>query len=70
MHDSALFICHTSHGLVLLLLYIYNMIITDSNLATINEVKCHLFCEFEIKDLGPLRYFLSIEVTSSSKGYL
>ncbi|KAF7132693.1 hypothetical protein RHSIM_Rhsim09G0127800 [Rhododendron simsii] len=64
MHDSALFLCRTSHGLLLLLLYVDDMIITGA------EVKSHLFREFEMKDLGPLRYFLGIEVASSLQGYL
>ncbi|GFS36115.1 hypothetical protein Acr_00g0044150 [Actinidia rufa] len=46
------------------------MIITGSDSAAISEVKDHLFRKFEMKDLGPLWYFLGIEVASSPKGYL
>jgi hypothetical protein len=70
MHDSALFLRRTSHGLVLLLLYVDDMIITGSDVAAISDVKRHLFQEFDMKDLGPLRYFLGIEVASSPQGYL
>ncbi|GFS40400.1 anaphase-promoting complex/cyclosome 2 [Actinidia rufa] len=70
VHDSTMFVRHTSHGLVLLLLYVDDMIITDSDSAAISDVKDHFFREFEMKDLGPLRYFLGIEVASSPKGYL
>ncbi|GFZ14564.1 hypothetical protein Acr_24g0007540 [Actinidia rufa] len=70
VHDSALFVRHTSHGLVLLLLYVDDMISTGSDPSAISDVKDHLFREFEMKDLGPLRYFLGIEVASSPKGYL
>ncbi|XP_028057971.1 uncharacterized protein LOC114261858 isoform X2 [Camellia sinensis] len=45
------------------------MIITSFDSSAISEVKQHLFRTFEIKDLGPLRYFLGIEVASSPKGY-
>ncbi|CAL5363984.1 unnamed protein product [Camellia sinensis] len=45
------------------------MIITGSNSSAISEVKQHLFRTFEMKDLGPLRYFLGIEVATSPKGY-
>jgi hypothetical protein len=69
-HESALFIRRTSQGLVLILLYVDDMIITGSDSTAIDEVKRHLFHEFEMKDLGPLRYFLGIEVASSSDGYL
>ncbi|XP_058216894.1 uncharacterized mitochondrial protein AtMg00810-like [Rhododendron vialii] len=70
MHDSALFLHRTSHGLILLLLYVDDMIITGSDSIAIAEVKSHLFHEFEMKDLGPLRYFLGIEAASSPQGYL
>ncbi|GMP43055.1 hypothetical protein CsSME_00012568 [Camellia sinensis var. sinensis] len=67
--DSALFLRHTSAGFVALLLYVDDMIITGSDSSAISEVKQHLFRTFEMKDLGPLRYFLGIEVAFSPKGY-
>lgn len=42
-HNFALFISQTSHGFVLLLLYVDDMIITGSDSVAIAEVKCHLF---------------------------
>ena len=39
VHDSALFVRHTSHGLVLLLLYVDDMIITDFVSAVISDLK-------------------------------
>ena len=68
-HDSALFIRKSSQGLVLLLLYVDDMIITGSDTIGIHDIKTHLGTCFEMKDLGPLRYFLGIEVNSSSSGY-
>jgi hypothetical protein len=68
-HDSALFIRQSSQGLVLLLLYVDDMIITGSDTVGIHDIKTHLGTCFEMKDLGPLRYFLGIEVNSSSSGY-
>ncbi|CAL5429371.1 unnamed protein product [Camellia sinensis] len=69
-HDCALFVRRTSVGLILLLLYVDDMIITGSDYSTIEEVKHQLFQEFEMKDLGFLRYFLGIEVATSPTGYL
>ncbi|XP_058187678.1 uncharacterized mitochondrial protein AtMg00810-like [Rhododendron vialii] len=69
-HESALFFRRTSRGLVLILLYVDDMVITGSDSTAIDEVKHHLFHEFEMKDLGLLQYFLGIEVASSPKGYL
>src|SRR5436190_16921293 len=39
-------------------------------LAAISSLKQHLQTEFEMKDLGFLRYFLGIEVVYFSSGYL
>ena len=46
------------------------MLITGSDPAAIASLKQHLQFEFEMKDLGFLRYFLRIEVAYSSRGYL
>ncbi|GMP92146.1 hypothetical protein CsSME_00042491 [Camellia sinensis var. sinensis] len=56
--DSALFLLHTSAGFFALLLYVDDMIITGSDSSVISEVKQHLFRTFDMKNLGPLRYFL------------
>ena len=67
---NALFIHRTSKGYVILLLYIDDMIITESDLQRIQDLKQFLHQTFEMKDLGLLSYFLGLEVTSNSKGVL
>ncbi|XP_028064838.1 uncharacterized protein LOC114267942 [Camellia sinensis] len=69
VQDSTLFLLHTSAGFVALLLYVDDMIITGFDSSAISEIKQHLFRTFEMKDLGPLWYFLGIEVVFSPKGY-
>jgi len=44
------------------------MIITVSDIEEISQLKNNLFREFEMKDLGGLKYFLGIEVLRSNKG--
>ncbi|GKV02865.1 hypothetical protein SLEP1_g15248 [Rubroshorea leprosula] len=69
-YDTALFIRKTNHGMVLLLLYVDDMIITRDDMSGIHDVKQFLSHKFEMKDLGVLSYFLGLEVTSSDDGYL
>ena len=44
------------------------MIITGDNVEEIHQLKEHLAAEFEMKNLGDLKYFLGIEVLRSGKG--
>ena len=48
-----------------LIIYVDDMILTGSDSEEIKRLRVRLFEEFEIKDLGELRYFLGIEVTRS-----
>jgi len=67
-HDTALFLQKTNHGVVLLLLYVDDMIITGDDSSCIETVKQFLTKQFDMKDLGPLSYFLGLEVLSSEDG--
>ena len=67
-YDSALFLCRTDKGTILLLLYVDDMIIIGDNLNGIQELKDFLSQQFEMKDLGHLSYFLDLEITHSTNG--
>ena len=56
--------------IALLLLYIDDMIISESDPVVIASLKQHLQSQFEMKDLDLLHYFLGVEVAYSSRGYL
>ena len=45
------------------------MIITSDDMQGIQDLKHFLGHQFEMKDLGPLNSFLSLEVSSSADGY-
>ncbi|KAL9265456.1 Retrovirus-related Pol polyprotein from transposon RE1-like protein [Drosera capensis] len=68
-YDSALFIKKSSAGIILLLLYVDDMIITSDNIYDIQKVKEFLSAQFEKKDLGMVSYFLGLEVSKSYTSY-
>ncbi|KAL0540368.1 hypothetical protein IC582_024605 [Cucumis melo] len=68
-HDTALFTRHTPQGIVLLLLYVDDMIITGNDPQAISDLQHYLGQHFEMKDLGSLNYFLGLEVSRRSDGY-
>ena len=68
-HDPALFIHLSLRGRTLLLLYVDDMLITGDDAEHISVLKKQLGEQFQMSDLGPLSYFLGIEVHHSPKGY-
>ena len=55
-------------GVIILIVYVDDIIITGSNEAEIQQLKGVLSTEFEVKDLGKLKYFLGMEVARSKEG--
>uniref|UniRef100_A0A3Q7GZI6 Reverse transcriptase Ty1/copia-type domain-containing protein n=1 Tax=Solanum lycopersicum TaxID=4081 RepID=A0A3Q7GZI6_SOLLC len=55
-------------ALVIVLVYVDDLLITENDLAPIQETKQVLHLHFKIKDLGELRYFLGIEFCRSEQG--
>ena len=51
-----------------LLVYVNDIILTGDDFEELEKLKDLLAGEFEIKDLGQLRYFLGNEVTRSKRG--
>jgi hypothetical protein len=68
-HDPALFVHISTKGRTLLLLYMDDMLITGDDSEHISLVNKHLSKEFHTSHLGPLSYFLGIEVQHTSKGF-
>jgi hypothetical protein len=68
-HDPALFVHISGRSRMLLLLYVDDMLITGNDKEYIAFVKSCLSEQFMMSDLGPLSYFLGIEITSTADGY-
>lgn len=60
-----LFLEEVKGSITCLIIYVNDMVITGNIEEEIRDIKKKLFMEFEIKDLGNLKYFLGIEVLSS-----
>jgi hypothetical protein len=58
----------TNHGIIVIVIYIDDLIITGDSDADIFDLNKFLKQMFEMKDLGELRYFFDIEVIQSPKG--
>ena len=60
---------HTSdRGKILLIVYVDDIIIIGDDKQDIDDLKGYLQNSFRTKDLGKLRYLLSIEVARSKEG--
>ena len=66
--DHTLFYKRNMSKLAILIVYVDDIIITGDDTKEIEYLKMRLAKEFEVKDLGQLRYFLGIEVSWSKKG--
>ena len=67
-YDSSLFLCKTATGIVILLVYVDDIVITGTDSTLITHLQQHLQASFHMKDLGPLTYFLGLEVHTDSTG--
>ncbi|CAL2264786.1 unnamed protein product [Prunus armeniaca] len=66
--DHTLFLKHQKGKVTALIIYVDDMIITGNNKQEISQLQDYLATEFEMKDLGGLKYFLGIEVARSQQG--
>lgn len=67
--DSSLFVKQVDFGIVILLVYVDDIIITGSAISEIHKVIHSLTVEFEIKkNLRDLHYFLGIQISHTNTG--
>ncbi|KAJ0568794.1 putative RNA-directed DNA polymerase [Helianthus annuus] len=68
--DHSLLIFKSKESFVAALIYVDDVILTGNDVKKIEETKAFLDNKFSIKDLGPLKYFLGIEVTRTREGLI
>ncbi|CAL8132821.1 unnamed protein product [Prunus armeniaca] len=66
--DHTLFLKHKENKITALIVYVDDMIVTGDDPDERKALQEYLSKEFEMKDLGTLKYFLGIEVSRSQQG--
>ena len=68
--DHSVFHRNSEAGIILLVVYVDDIVITVNDMAGISSLKSFLHGQFNIKDLGMLKYFLGVEVMRSKHGII
>ena len=67
--DHTLFVKKSHAGkMAILIVYVDDIILSGNDMEELQKLKKYLSEEFEVKDLGNLKYFLGMEVARSRKG--
>jgi hypothetical protein len=68
--DPSLFVKSSSSKMTAILIYVDHIVLTGNDMPEISRVKAFLDSKFSIKDIGPLKYFLGLEIARSKSGLL
>ena len=66
--DHSVFNRNSEAGIILLVVYFDDIIITGDDMTGVSSLKSILYGQFHTKDLGMLKYFLGVEVMRSKRG--
>lgn len=66
--NSSLFLFQAARTRLMALVYVDDILLTRSSSAALDSLVQVLSSNFPIKDLGPLAYFLGVEVTQTTAG--
>lgn len=67
--DASLFVLHRARETAYLLLYVDDIVLTASSMELLHRVITQLHHVVALKDMGPLQFFLGIQVHRSSNGF-
>jgi Reverse transcriptase (RNA-dependent DNA polymerase) len=65
--NHSLFCKFNNHDITIILVYVDDIIVMENNLDEIRDVKRKLKENFNIKDLGVLKFFIDTEIVYSPK---
>jgi hypothetical protein len=68
--DPSLFMYRKEDTVLFLLLYVDNIIVIGNSSTAIQALLHQLSTEFDIKDLGPLKFFLGLQIDYNASGFL
>jgi Reverse transcriptase (RNA-dependent DNA polymerase) len=67
-YDPSLFLSHKNNQILLILVYVDDLIITGSNTNQIVDCIVQSSCQFSIRDLDYINYFLGVQAITNSDG--
>lgn len=67
--DSSLFVYKAGSDMAYLLLYVDDIVLSASSSALLQWIISHLGTTFAMKDIGPLKFFLGVQVTHTAQGF-
>jgi hypothetical protein len=67
--DPSLFLYRHGDNVMFLLLYVDEIIVTGNHPMAVQSLLAQLSKEFDIKDLGPLKFFLGLQIEYQSSGF-
>ena len=65
--NYTLFFKHATGKVAIPIVYVDDIVITGDDIVEIIDLKKYLAQEFEVKDLGQLKYFIGIEISRGPK---
>ena len=68
--DKNVYINYYYGNFISIVLYVYELLITGSTVASISSIKTALHNAFEMSDLGLLKQFLGLEIKKNSDGIM